>query len=92
MATPLSLEEIIIGEIIWGATKSIIAKLIMLGVVNLFGLITYKVFLDHLRNILCSFLRRFGIKGNSRRSSVGYGSQYEGYMIATCLVKHITGK
>jgi len=41
MATPLSLEEIITGEIIWGATKSVIATLIMLGVISLFGLISY---------------------------------------------------
>jgi lipooligosaccharide transport system permease protein len=41
MATPLSLEEIITGEIIWGATKSVIATTIMLGVISLFGLIRY---------------------------------------------------
>ncbi len=41
MATPLSLEEIITGEIIWGATKSVIATAIMLTVVSLFGLIAY---------------------------------------------------
>lgn len=41
MATPLSLEEIIAGEIIWGATKSVIATAIMLVVVSLFGLIAY---------------------------------------------------
>lgn len=41
MATPLFLEEIITGEIIWGATKSVIATGIMLGVVSLFGLIEY---------------------------------------------------
>lgn len=41
MATPLSLEEIITGEIIWGATKSVMATAIMLGVVSLFGLIQY---------------------------------------------------
>lgn len=41
MATPLSLEEIITGEIIWGATKSIIASSIMLGVIGLFGLISF---------------------------------------------------
>jgi lipooligosaccharide transport system permease protein len=41
MATPLSLEEIITGEIIWGATKSLIATAIMLAVVSLFGLISY---------------------------------------------------
>ena len=41
MATPLSLEEIITGEIIWGATKAVIATAIMLGVISLFGLIRY---------------------------------------------------
>lgn len=41
MATPLSLEEIITGEIIWGATKSLIATAIMQAVVSLFGLIQY---------------------------------------------------
>jgi lipooligosaccharide transport system permease protein len=41
MATPLTLEEIITAEIVWGATKSLIATAIMLGVVSLFGLITY---------------------------------------------------
>lgn len=41
MATPLTLEEIITGEIIWGATKSAIATTIMLAVVSLFGLIAY---------------------------------------------------
>jgi len=41
MATPLSLEEIITGEIVWGATKSLIASVIMLGVISLFGLLSY---------------------------------------------------
>ncbi len=41
MATPLSLEDIIAGEIVWGATKSVIATAIMLLVVSLFGLIEY---------------------------------------------------
>jgi len=41
MATPLSLEEIITGEIIWGATKSVIATAIMLVVISLFGFIHY---------------------------------------------------
>jgi lipooligosaccharide transport system permease protein len=41
MATPLSLEEIIAGEILWGATKAVIATAIMLAVVSLFGLIAY---------------------------------------------------
>ncbi len=41
MATPLSLEDIIAGEIVWGATKSVIATTIMLVVVSLFGLVQY---------------------------------------------------
>jgi lipooligosaccharide transport system permease protein len=41
MATPLSLEEIITGEIVWGATKSVFAATIMLGVVSSFGYIRY---------------------------------------------------
>jgi len=41
MATPLSLQEIITGEIVWGATKSVFATAIMLGVISLFGLIHY---------------------------------------------------
>jgi lipooligosaccharide transport system permease protein len=41
MATPLTVEEIIAGEIIWGATKSLIATAIMMAVITLFGLIRY---------------------------------------------------
>ncbi|HOD35126.1 MAG TPA: ABC transporter permease [Syntrophales bacterium] len=41
MATPLFIGEVITGEIVWGATKSMIATLIMLGVISLFGLIDY---------------------------------------------------
>jgi len=41
MATPLSLEEIITGEIVWGATKSVIATVIMMVVLSAFGLIRY---------------------------------------------------
>jgi lipooligosaccharide transport system permease protein len=41
MATPLSLEDIIAGEIAWGATKSAIAAAIMLAVLSLFGLAHY---------------------------------------------------
>ena len=39
LATPLSLDEVITGEIVWGATKSFIATAIMLGVVSTFGLV-----------------------------------------------------
>lgn len=41
MATPLSVNEIIAGEIVWGATKSLIATVIMMVVISLFGLISY---------------------------------------------------
>jgi lipooligosaccharide transport system permease protein len=41
MATPLSLEDIIAGEIVWGATKAVIATAIMLFVVSMFGLVEY---------------------------------------------------
>ncbi len=41
LATPLSLEEVITGEIVWGATKSLIATAIMLSVVSLFGLVHF---------------------------------------------------
>jgi lipooligosaccharide transport system permease protein len=41
MATPLSLQEIIAGEIVWGATRSLIASAIMLVVISFFGLLSY---------------------------------------------------
>ena len=41
MTTPLSLEEVITGEIFWGATKSAIATAIMTAVVGLFGLLSW---------------------------------------------------
>jgi len=41
MATPLTVEEIITGEIIWGATKAVIATAIMIAVIGLFGLIRW---------------------------------------------------
>ena len=41
LATPLSLEEVITGEIVWGATKSLIAAAIMMVVISLFGLIRF---------------------------------------------------
>jgi lipooligosaccharide transport system permease protein len=39
MATPLSLEDVIVGEITWGATKSMIAATLMLAVLTPFGLV-----------------------------------------------------
>jgi lipooligosaccharide transport system permease protein len=41
MATPLTVEEIIAGEIFWGATKAVIATAIMMAVISGFGLIRY---------------------------------------------------
>lgn len=41
MATPLSLGEVITAEIIWGATKSLFATVIMMAVLSGFGLIHY---------------------------------------------------
>lgn len=41
MATPLTVEEIITGEILWGATKSVIATAIMMAVISGFDLISY---------------------------------------------------
>ncbi len=37
LATPLSLEEVVTAEIVWGATKSFIAATLMLAVVAAFG-------------------------------------------------------
>jgi len=41
MATPLSLEEIMTAEIIWGATRAVMATVVMQTVISLFGLIQY---------------------------------------------------
>jgi lipooligosaccharide transport system permease protein len=41
LATPLSIQEIITGEIVWGATKSVIGTSIMLAVISFFGILTY---------------------------------------------------
>ncbi len=41
MTTPLSLEEVITGEIIWGGTKAVLATAIMMMVVSVFGLLSY---------------------------------------------------
>src|SRR4030067_3672625 len=40
IATPVSLEEVIAGELLWGATKSLINSTIVLGVVFAFGLVS----------------------------------------------------
>ena len=41
IATPLSIEEVITGELLWGATRSFINATIMLPVLSVFGLITF---------------------------------------------------
>lgn len=41
LATPLSLEEVITAEIVWGATKSMLAAAIILGVISVFGYAAY---------------------------------------------------
>jgi lipooligosaccharide transport system permease protein len=41
LATPLSLQEVITGEILWGATKSAIGTALMLGVISAFGLLRH---------------------------------------------------
>lgn len=40
IATPLNIDEVIVGELLWGATKSTIYTVIVLGVVAAFGLVT----------------------------------------------------
>ncbi|NLN59259.1 MAG: ABC transporter permease [Deltaproteobacteria bacterium] len=41
MATPLTIEEIIAGEMIWGASKAVLATAVMMSVISCFGLIRY---------------------------------------------------
>ncbi len=41
IATPLLVEDVIVGELLWGATKSILAAAIMVGVLSVFGLAHY---------------------------------------------------
>jgi lipooligosaccharide transport system permease protein len=41
LATPLCIDDIITGEIAWGATKSVIATVIMAAVITVFGLLSY---------------------------------------------------
>lgn len=53
MATPLTVEEIITGEIIWGATKAVFATAVMIFVISCFGLIHYP---DGLLLLLVAFL------------------------------------
>lgn len=41
LSTPLSAEDVIAGEIVWGATKSVIASGIMMAVISPFGFVDY---------------------------------------------------
>jgi lipooligosaccharide transport system permease protein len=41
MATPLTVEEIIAGELVWGATKALIATALMMAVIGCFGLLAW---------------------------------------------------
>jgi len=41
MSTPVSVEEVITGEIVWGATRSTMTATIMMGVLSLFGLVSW---------------------------------------------------
>jgi len=43
LSTPLSLEDVILGEIVWGATKSLFAAVIMLVICVLWGLFSWNM-------------------------------------------------
>jgi lipooligosaccharide transport system permease protein len=45
IATPVTIEEVITGEILWGATKSLINSSIVLAVIVAFGLVPSPLFL-----------------------------------------------
>jgi lipooligosaccharide transport system permease protein len=45
IATPVSVEEVIAGELLWGATRSMISSTIVLGVIAAFGLISSPLFI-----------------------------------------------
>jgi lipooligosaccharide transport system permease protein len=45
VATPVSVEEVVAGELLWGATRAMINATIVLAVIGLFGLITSPLFL-----------------------------------------------
>jgi lipooligosaccharide transport system permease protein len=45
VATPVSVEEVVAGELLWGATRSTINVTIVLAVIAAFGLITSPLFL-----------------------------------------------
>ena len=41
LATPLLVEDVILGELLWGATKAVIASSIMLGMLSVLGLVAW---------------------------------------------------
>ncbi len=41
LSTPLMIEEVVFGEVVWGATKALLAGGIMFGVVSCFGLLKF---------------------------------------------------
>jgi lipooligosaccharide transport system permease protein len=45
IATPVNIEEVIAGELVWGATRSLISSSIVLGVVAAFGLVSSPLFI-----------------------------------------------
>jgi len=45
VATPVSVEEVVAGELLWGATRATINTTIVLGVVAAFGLVANPLFL-----------------------------------------------
>jgi lipooligosaccharide transport system permease protein len=45
LSTPLMLEDVVLGEILWGATKAVMGGAIMLVIAGIWGLITWKAVL-----------------------------------------------
>jgi lipooligosaccharide transport system permease protein len=45
ITTPVSVEEVIAGELLWGATRSMISSTIVLAVIGVFGLIGSPLFI-----------------------------------------------
>lgn len=41
LSTPLTVEDVVLGEMLWGATKALFAGTIMMAVISLFGLMDY---------------------------------------------------
>lgn len=41
MATPLTVEEVILGEMVWGASRSLMATTLMMIILTFFGLLSY---------------------------------------------------